>query len=133
MRHSRLTSVLATALLASLLGVATASAAHDPCKVLTAEQFGKIMGYAAAIDRTGSNAMHCFYTGPQHAGGQFTILSEEARPNADAPRRGSAPPARSGLLGGAYQQGTVLFSLSIRTTDQAKVDALAAEVKRNLK
>jgi len=63
------------------------------------------------------------------------ILTEVAGPQADAMlnRRGSKPPAGSGLLGGTYKEGTVLFSVSVKSTDQAKVDALVAEVRRGLK
>jgi len=64
------------------------------------------------------------------------ILTETASgPQADAmlARRGSAPPAASGLIGGTYRQGSTIFSVSIRSTDQAKLQALVAEIKHNLK
>ena len=62
------------------------------------------------------------------------ILSEVAGPQADAMlnRKGSTPPPGSGLVGGTYKQGTVVFSISIRSTDQAKLQALVAEVRHNL-
>ena len=108
----------------------------DPCKVLTAEKFSQIMGYTATIDKTGSNQTSCFYHGPPKSGGQFMILTESASgPQADAMvnRRGSSPPPASGLIGGTYRQGSTIFSVSIRSTDQAKLQALVAEIKRNLR
>ncbi len=109
---------------------------NDPCKVLTAEKFSQIMGYTATIDKTGSNQTSCFYQGPPKSGGQFMILTESASgPQAEAmlARRGSSPPASSGLIGGTYRQGSTIFSVSIRSTDQAKLQALVAEIKHNLK
>ncbi len=94
------------------------------------------MGYTATIDKTASTQMACFYKGPPQSGGQFMILTETASgPQADAMLNGrhSAPPAGSGLIGGSYRQGSVIFSVSIRSKDQAKLQALVAEVKRNLK
>jgi hypothetical protein len=126
---------LGTALALSAFVARTGTAPHDPCKVLTAEEFSKIMGYAATVDKTGSTATSCFYTGPAHSGGQFMILTEAASgPHADAmlTRRGSTPPPGSGLIGGTYKQGTVIFSVSIRSTDQAKLQALVAEIRHNL-
>lgn len=116
--------------------VPASAAGNDPCKVLTAEKFSQIMGYTATIDKTGSNQRSCFYQGPPKSGGQFMILTEAASgPQADAmlARRGSSPPAGSGLIGGTYRQGSILFSVSIRSTDQGKLQALVAEIKRNLK
>ena len=112
------------------------AATNDPCKVLTAEKFSQIMGYTATIDKTGSNQTSCFYHGPPKSGGQFMILTETASgPQADAMvnRRGSSPPPASGLIGGTYRQGSTIFSVSIRSTDQAKLQALVAEIKRNLR
>jgi hypothetical protein len=109
---------------------------NDPCKVLTAEKFSQIMAYTATIDKTASNQTSCFYQGPPNSGGQFMILTETASgPQADAmlTRRGSSPPPKSGLIGGTYRQGGTIFSVSIRSTDQAKLQALVAEIKRNLK
>jgi len=131
-------SIFAFALAALALVFATpaAFATNDPCKVLTAEKFSQIMGYTATIDKTASTASACFYQGPPHSGGQFMILTETASgPQADAMlnRRGSTPPAGSGLIGGAFRQGSILFSVSIRSTDKTKLDALVAEIKRNLK
>ncbi len=130
--------VLALAAVIVSLGfvVAPASAAHDPCKVLTAETFGKVMGYEATVNKSASTGTSCFYEGPAKAGGQFMILTETASgPQVDAMlnRRGSAPPPGSGLLGGTYKEGTILFSVSVKSTDQAKLQALVAEIRRNLK
>ena len=126
--------VAATLALGAFL-VMAAAPPHDPCKVLTAAQFGKIMGYAATIDTMATTKMTCSYTGPDKTGGRFMILTEMAGPNADAMlnRRGSKPPAGSGLVGGTYKEGTVLFSVSIRSTDETKLEALVAEVRRGLK
>ena len=96
MRSSNPAFVMAAAVV-SLLLVATASATgNDPCKVLTAEKFSQIMGYAATIDKTASNQTSCFYQGPAHSGGQFMILTENASgPQADAMLKspGATPPA----------------------------------------
>jgi hypothetical protein len=46
---------------------------------------------------------------------------------------GSAPPPDSGLVGGTYKEGTVVFSVSIKSADQAKLQGLVAEIRRNLK
>jgi hypothetical protein len=119
------------------VAVAFASAANnDPCKVLTAEQFGQVMGYKAAIDKTASTLTSCFYQGSADSGGQFTILTETASgPQADMLLKnpGSSPPADSGLIGGSYRQGSIIFSVSIKSKDQAKLQALVAEIKHNLK
>ena len=139
MRLSKFVFVVGAAVIASplLLPAASASAAsNDPCKVLTAEKFSQIMGYTATIDKTAPTQASCFYQGPAHSGGQFMILTESASgPQVDAmlKRRGSAPPPGSGLIGGTYRQGSVIFSVSIRSTDQAKLQALVAEINRNLK
>jgi hypothetical protein len=36
-------------------------------------------------------------------------------------------------VGGTYKEGPNIFSVAIRSTDQGKVDALVAEIRRNLK
>jgi hypothetical protein len=139
MRLSRLVSVLGASVVFSAFVVSAASAAptgNDSCKVLTAEKFSEIMGFTATIDKTASNQMTCFYQGPAHSGGQFMILTETASgPQADAmlKRRGSTPPPGSGLIGGAYRQGSIIFSVSVKSADQGKLEALVAEIKRNLK
>jgi hypothetical protein len=136
MRLSKLAFIVSTAVIASAFAVPAFATGNDPCKVLTAEKFSQIMGYTAAIDKTGSNQTSCFYQGPPKSGGQFMILTEAASgPQADAmlARRGSSPPAASGLIGGTYRQGSTIFSVSIRSTDQAKLQALVAEIKRNLR
>ena len=136
MRFSRLAFIVSTAVIASAFAVPAFATGNAPCKVLTAEKFSQIMGYTATIDKTGSNQTSCFYQGPPKSGGQFMILTETASgPQADAmlARRGSSPPAASGLIGGTYRQGSTIFSVSIRSTDQAKLQALVAEIKHNLK
>ncbi len=120
-----------------VVAVALASGVNnDPCSVLTAEQFSRVMSYKAAIDKTASTTASCFYKGPADSGGQFTILTETATgPQADMMLKspGSSPPAESGLIGGSYRQGSIIFSVSIRSKDQAKLQALVAEIKHNLK
>lgn len=136
MRFSGLVSALGVTVISSAFVVSTAWAAHDPCKVLTAEKFSQIMGSPATINKTASNEMNCYYSGPGHSGGQFHILTASAAgPQADAmlQGRGSTPPPGSGLVGGTYRQGSVIFSVSIRSADQDKLQALVAEIKRNLK
>jgi hypothetical protein len=139
MRSSKFIFVVSASLIfmTSMLSAVFASpTGNDPCKVLTAEKFGQIMGYAATINKTASNQTSCFYQGPEHSGGQFMILTESASgPQADAMinRRGSTPPPGSGLIGGSYRLASIIFSVSIRSTDQTKLEALVAEIKRNLK
>src|SRR5450432_3472138 len=122
MRFSKFVFLLGAVVISLLMFAPAASAANDPCKVLTAQKFSQIMGYTATIDKTGSTGTSCFYQGPQESGGQFMILTETASgPQADAMlnRRGSSPPPGSGLIGGAYRQGSVIFSVSIKSGDQA--------------
>jgi hypothetical protein len=139
MRLSKLVFVLAVAVTFSefaVLGACASPAGNDPCKVLTAAKFSEIMGFTATINKTASTEMTCFYQGPPHSGGQFMILTEAASgPQADAMlnRRGSSPPAASGLIVGTYRQGSIIFSVSVRSTDQAKLEALVTEIKHNLK
>jgi hypothetical protein len=133
MRLSKLALVLVAAAITS---VSASAKGNEPCKVLTAEKFSQIMGYEASTVKTSSNQTSCFYQGAEDAGGQFMILTETASgPGADAMlnRRGSSPPPDSGLIGGTYRQGSIIFSVSIRSTDRAKLQALVEEVKRNLK
>src|SRR3979411_1817343 len=113
MRLSKLALVLCAAVI--LLAASASATGNDPCKVLTAEQFSRIMGYAANIDKTASNQMSCFYQGPAHSGGQFMILTETASgPGADAmlKRRGSVRPAGNGLTGGSEGRGGELCSVA---------------------
>lgn len=139
MRSFKFVFVLCAAFLSPLFVVPTASASpagNDPCKVLTAEKFSQIMGFTATINKTASTGTTCFYQGPENTGGQFMILTETASgAQADAMlnRRGSTPPAGSGLIGGAYRQENIIFSVSIRSADQAKLLALVVEIKKNLK
>src|SRR3979490_1848267 len=102
MRVSKIAFILCAAVI--LLAASASATGNDPCKVLTAEQFSRIMGYAATIDKTASNQMSCFYQGPAHSGGQFMILTETASgPGADAmlKRRGSGAASRRGRVGGS--------------------------------
>jgi hypothetical protein len=136
MRLSKLVFVLGVSVVFSALAASAAPTGNDPCKVLTAEKFSEIMGFTATIDKTASTQMTCFYQGPAQSGGQFMILTEAASgPQTDAMlnRRGATPPAGSGLIGGSYRQENVVFSVSIKSTDQAKLQALVAEIRHNLK
>src|SRR6202171_1515764 len=137
MHLSKFAVVVAALISSAFVPAVSASATgNDPCKVLTAEKFSQIMGYAATIDKTASTQASCFYQARAHSGGQFMILTETASgPQADAmlKGRGSASPPGSGLIGGSYRHGSVIFSVSIRSTDQVKLQALVAEIKRNLK
>jgi hypothetical protein len=133
MRLSKLALVLGAAV---ALAASASATVNDPCKVLTAAKFSQIMGYTATIDKTASNQTSCFYRGPADSGGQFMILTETASgPQADAmmKSRGATPPPDSGLIGGSYRREGIIFSVSIRSTDQAKLQALVAEIKHNLK
>jgi hypothetical protein len=135
-RISRLAFVLGITVAFVFSSASASATTNDPCKVLSAEKFSQIMGYAATIDKTASTPMTCFYQGPNHTGGQFMILTESASgPQADAMlnRRGATPPPGSGLIGGSYRQESIIFSVSIRSSDQAKLQALVGEIKRNLK
>lgn len=116
-----------------VLANAAMARTHDACKVLPAEAVAKILGNAVTTE--GSTATSCFYNGPKGSGGQFQIMSESAAPNAAARMHagGGSPPAGSGLIGGMYQEGAVLFSVSITSTDKAKLDAIVALVRANLK
>jgi len=140
MRSTKFVFVMGVVLLISSTAIVSAVLAaptgNDPCKVLTAEKFSQIMGYTATIDKTASTQMSCFYQGPGHSGGQFMILTETASgPQAEAMlnRKGSTPPAGSGLIGGSYKQAAIIFSVSIRSADQSKLEALVTEIKHNLK
>src|ERR1700730_11988489 len=139
MRSYKLASVLCAGAMSAMFVVLAPSAfaaGNDPCKVLTAAKFSQIKGYSATIDKTASTQMSCFYQGPEHSVGKFMILTETASgPKADAMlhRRGSSPPPGSGLIGGSYREGSIIFSVSIKSADQVKLQALIAEVKRNLK
>jgi hypothetical protein len=35
------------------------------------------------------------------------------------------------MVGGTFKEGTVVFSVSIKSTDESKVQALVAEIRRN--
>ena len=73
--------------------------------------------------------------GAADAGGVLMIITDKATPQTKAmlARQGSTPFGDNGKLGYSYIKGTTLFSVGITGTDPAKVNALAEEVKRNLK
>src|SRR5579872_1225388 len=138
MSLSKFVLVLGAAIVSSglvLPAVFASPMGNHPCKVLTAEKFSEIMGYTATINTTASTEMICFYQGPEHSGGQFMILTETASgPQADAMlnRRGSTPPSGSGLIGGTFKEASIIFSVPIRSTDQAKLQALVTKIRHNL-
>lgn len=133
MHPVKLATLSSVTLLAFVLFVSDASADNDACKILTAEKFSEIMGYKAKIE-VASGAM-CTYKGAGDAGGMLMIISEKATPQTKA-MLAAQPPAPfgdNGKLGYSYINGTTLFSVGVTGTDPAKVNALADEVKRNLK
>jgi len=138
MKLSKLALTFGVTALASSLMASSALAAHDPCKVLPAKKFGQIMGFTATIDRNATTPVVCYYTGPGNAFGRFQILTEQSTPQRAAMlvnRRGpgSSPPAGSGQIGGTYSQGNIVFFLTIGSTSQSKLQAVVAEIKRNLR
>ena len=136
MRLSKFAFILGAIVAVAVFAASASATGNDPCKVLTAAKFSQIMGYTATIDKRGSNQTSCFYQGPADSGGQFMILTETASgPQADAmlKMQGATPPPDSGLIGGSYRQKGIIFSVSIRSTNQTKLQALVEEIKRNLK
>ena len=135
MRLSKVALLPGTAILVSAFSALSAFAGHDPCKALTAEKFGEIMGYKAKIDTATSKGTTCNYRGPGDNGGMVMIITEQASPRtaAMADSQGSTPQGDNGTLGATFREGTIIFTVGITGTDPAKVGALAAEVKRNLK
>ncbi len=133
MHPFRLATLSTATVLVFVLSAADAFAGNEACKLLTAEKFSEIMGYTAKI--TGSSEATCLYKGAGDAGGMLMIVTEEATPQilAMANGQGSIPHGNPGNLGASFSKGTVVFSVGIHGTDPSKVNALAAEVKRNLK
>lgn len=108
---------------------------HNACKVLTGEDFGRIMGYKASAVSSSETAAECTYAGPADAGGEFIIMTESASgPQAEAMLHGigSSPPPGSGMLGGTYKEGSIVFAISIMSTDKGKLEALIAHIRRKL-
>lgn len=133
MHPVKLATLSSVALFAFVLFVSDASADNNACKLLTAEKFSEIMGYRAKIEV--ASAGMCTYKGAGDAGGMLMIISEKATPQTKG-MLAAQPPAPfgdDGKLGYSYIKGTTLFSVGITGTDPAKVNALADEVKRNLK
>lgn len=129
-----------TALLLSLLG-ATAACAQDaplPCKVLTAEEWGKVVG--SPVKATAGD-MNCSYVG-KASGGQLRILAvapsaAQARAVAASYASGlpSTPGAQTALID---SKGAVVFSIALFQDEVTKetpiqLQGLLAAVKRNLK
>lgn len=109
---------------------------HNACKVMTGEDFGRIMGYKASADSSSETGAECTYTGPGTAGGEFIIMTESASgAQAEAMLHGigSSPPPNSGMLGGTYKEGSIIFAISIMSTDKAKLEALVAHIRTKLK
>ena len=133
MHPFKLTTLPSAAVLVFVLSASDVYAGNDACKILPAEKFSEIMGYKARIDR--STESTCMYKGAGDAGGMLMIVTEKATPQtiAMADSQGSTPQGKDGKLGATFSKGTVVFTVGITGTDPAKVNALAAEVKRNLK
>ena len=133
MRLSKLAFVVGAAVALVVAAASASATANDPCKVLTAGKFSEIMGYKAKINV--STESTCMYKGAGDAGGMLMIITEKATPQtiAMADGQGSTPQGKDGKLGATFSKGTVVFTVGITGTDPSKVNALAAEVKRNLK
>jgi hypothetical protein len=133
MHPFKLATFPTAAILVFALSASNASAGNDACKLLPAEKFSEIMGYAARINT--STESTCMYKGAGDAGGMLMIITEKATPQtiAMADGQGATPRGSNGKLGATFSKGTVVFTVGITGTDPAKVNALAAEVKRNLK
>jgi hypothetical protein len=134
---SRITLPLALAV--SLLTVLPAAGASpEPCKVLPAEAWGSIMGYAATATPGDQN---CTYQG-KSGGGQFRILvvaASRAEAQAGAKRMRDQQPKESpnAGLGVVDSQGAVVFSISLfqdEVTDStpAQLKKLVTVVRQHL-
>ena len=135
MRLSKLPLALNATILLSAFVASGASAGNDACKLLTPEKFGEIMGYKATVNTRVSTAANCFYKGAGEAGGALMIITEaaNARTAAMADSQGSTPQGENGNLGATFRKGAIIFTIGIKGSDPAKVTALAAEAKQNLK
>ena len=134
MHPFKLATLSNATVLVFVLSASDAFAGNDACKILTAEKFSEIMGYKAKISVSVSGESMCNYKGAGDAGGMLMIVTEQATPQtiAMADSQGT-PQGKNGKLGASFSKGTVVFSVGITGTDPSKVNALAAEVKRNLK
>ncbi len=133
MHPIKLATLSCVTLIVFVLFVSDAFADNDACKVLTAEKFSEIMGYKAKVNVASEGT--CIYKGAGNAGGMLMIITDRATPQTKAmlAAQGPTPFGENGKLGYSYLKGTTLFSVGITGTDPAKVNALAEEVKRNLK
>lgn len=116
------------------LFVSDASADNEACKMLPVAKFSEIMGYNATVSAASERT--CTYSKrPGEAGGMLMIITDKATAahKARLSAQGPTPFGENGKLGYSYLQGTTLFWVGITGTDPAKVNALADEVKRNLK
>jgi len=114
----------------------SAFAGNDACTVLSAAKFSEIAGYKVDVNKQASNDTVCMYKGAGNAGGGILMIIDEAA----SPRKlemvnqqGSVPQGKAGKLGATFSKGTIVFSVGMIGTDPSRVNALAAEVKRNLK
>lgn len=138
-RSARLPWILA---LGVSLGTASLSygVSPEPCKILTPEAWGGIMGYAAtAIPGDGN----CTYEGANKAGGgQFRIMavtssSAEAESSVRRMRERQAHSSHGAGLSVIDSQGPVVFSVALfqhAATDgsAAQLQKLAAAAKQHL-
>lgn len=120
---------------AIMFSAGSAFAENNACAVLTAEKFSELAGYKVVVNKEASTDAVCIYKGSGAAGGILMILDEEATPQKLelVNRTGSVPQGKPGKLGATFSKGRIVFSVGIAGTDPAKVNAIAAEVKRNLK
>ena len=129
-RHSRITWMLA---LGVSLGTASVSfgVSPEPCKVLTPEAWGGIMGYTAtAIPGDGN----CTYEGANKAGGgQFRIMavtssSAEAESSVKRMREHQAHSSHGAGLSVIDSQGPVVFSIAL--FQHSATDASAGQLQK---
>ena len=137
---NRLRCLPATVLVFSLFSPAVvfAEEAPVPCKVLTAEEWGKVVGSAVTAI---PGDMNCSYDG-KASGGQLRILAvsaSEAQARSVAARYASALPGTPGEHTALIDsKGRVVFSIALFQDEvtpktSIQLQALLAAVKRNLK
>lgn len=134
---AQITLLLALAMLI-LTATAAYGAAPEPCKVLSAEAWGSIMGYTATAT---PGDMNCTYQS-KSGGGQFRIIAvaeSTAVAEAGAKRLRDMEPKDSPMAwrGGVYSKGSVVFSIALfqhaATADTAsQLQKLVAAAKQNL-
>jgi hypothetical protein len=127
-------AVVAIAGLAGLTISAASAAPKAPCKVLPAAKWSQVMGYSVT---TQSTDMYCTYLGAGNSGGQFRYvgISETAAAAQAMVKRLKSQSASHTQRGLVDSKGNVVFSIAafpMKPGDKAKLEALRAEVRRNL-